>query len=107
MTAPMQITPEAVSAISTSMIGITQLLKFSGMPAKHAPLTLALLSSVVIMLWAYDQFVFDVIVSTSLVTMAASGVYGFTNRAVPPKEEPPPPVVQPTPPLVNAEGAPQ
>lgn len=80
----MDITPQAISAIGTSALGITQLLKFAGLPSKHAPPVLAVLSFGSVMMWVYKPFWFEVMVATSIVTMTASGVYGFATRGAQP-----------------------
>jgi hypothetical protein len=87
----MTITPEAISAITTSMIGITQLIKWAGVDTKHAPPILAVLSVSVVLLWVFAPFAFQVIVAASLVMMGASGVYGFATRQSKPPDAPPPP----------------
>lgn len=80
MNSEMMIAAEAVSAITVTVVGITQLVKWAGLPAKHAPLILAALSVSAVLLYVYKPFVYGIIVASTAIMMAASGIYGFANR---------------------------
>lgn len=89
------ITPQAIGAISTAMVGITQLIKWAGVDVKHAPPILAVLSLGAVLVYVFSQPVFDIIVAAGLVMMAASGVYGFANRTQLSPDHPAPPPAGP------------
>lgn len=80
MNVDMMIAAEAVSAITVTVIGITQIIKWAGVPVRFAPIILALLSVTSVLLYIYRPFVYGVIVASSIVMMGASGVYGFATR---------------------------
>lgn len=77
------ITPEAISGISTTMVGITQLLKWSGVDERHAPKVLAGFSLLIVLIWVFVPSLYQILVAASLVMMAGSGVYGFATRKTP------------------------
>jgi len=78
-----ELTPETIAAISTALVGVTQLVKWAGLPSKWAPPVLAILSTGAVLLYVYKPYIFQVAVASALVTMAASGVYGFATRVAP------------------------
>lgn len=78
---------EAVMSISTAVIGLTQLAKWGGVPAKAAPLTVALLSLLGVVFWGWSQpgaitrvHAWDFFSGWIVITMAAAGVFGFIRE---------------------------
>ncbi len=82
------ITPEAITGITVTAVGITQLVKWAGVGSEHAPRVLAGVSLGIVLMWVFTPSAYKVLVAAVLVMMGASGVYGFSTRQTP-KDTPP------------------
>ena len=81
----------AMVAVAALAFGITQYLKFSGLPDKWGPFIVVGVATVIVLLWVAGEYlengflgkplgyVFDV----ASVTFTAAGVYGFARSAGP------------------------
>lgn len=76
---------EAIAAVSISVVGITQLLKWSGVNDKLGPIVVLLLSAIGVAFWGWAQqdlqrsTAFEYFAGWVIVATSAAGVYGFTR----------------------------
>jgi hypothetical protein len=78
---------EAILSVTTAVVSLTQLAKWSGLPTKLAPLGVVLLSLLGVGFWAWTQggvsreLAFDYFAGWVSVAMASAGVFGFVREA--------------------------
>lgn len=77
----------AILSISTAVVALTQLVKWSGLPDHYGPIVVLALSALGVGVWAYSEsefsraLIFDLFTGWIVVAIAAAGVYGFTRAA--------------------------
>jgi hypothetical protein len=90
---------QAIAAIATSVVAMTQLAKWAGLDDRKAPVVVLLFSLAGVGLWAYSMgtftraLLFDYFAAWITVALSAAGVFGFTRSmpsAVTAMKEPPP-----------------
>ena len=79
---------EAIVAVSTTVVALTQLIKWMGLPERFAPLVVVILSTLGVFFWGLTQP--EMVTRTELwsyfagciaVATSAAGVFGFTQAA--------------------------
>lgn len=78
---------EAIATVSISVVSLTQLIKWSGLPDKWGPIAVMVLSLFGVIFWGWTQN--DLVRSTAfgyfagwiVIATSASGVYGFTRAS--------------------------
>lgn len=82
---------QAILAVSAAVVGLTQLIKWMGVPQSFRPALVLVISAFGVALWAYTQP--EMITRTELwsyfsgwiaVSTSAAGVFGFTQAATNP-----------------------
>lgn len=94
---PTALDASAILSISTAVVSLTQLAKWSGLPDHYGPIVVLVLSAVGVGVWAYSEsvfsraIVFDLFTGWIVIACAAAGVFGFTRahaesiiRTIPP-----------------------
>lgn len=80
-------TGEAIATVSISVVSLTQLGKWSGVPDKLGPVLVLLLSLFGVIFWGWSQGdfsrvnAFGYFAGWIVVATSASGVYGFTRAS--------------------------
>lgn len=78
---------QAIITISAAVIGLAQLLKWQGVPARLAPLVVFALSALGVVLWAFSQGTFErtqtfeYFAGWIAVATSAAGVFGFVRES--------------------------
>lgn len=76
---------EAIAAVSAAVVALTQLVKWSGLETKFAPISVLVLSAVGVGVWNYshpaDAQAFDLFAAWIVVATSAAGVFGFTRAS--------------------------
>lgn len=78
---------EAIIAVSAAVVGLTQIIKWAGLPDKWGPVGVLLISLIGIVIWAYSKgtieraVVFDYFAGWIAVSLTAAGIFGFTRAA--------------------------
>lgn len=79
---------EAIMVVSTSVVALTQLIKWMGLPVRFAPILIITLSAIGVCLWGYTRP--DMVTRIELwsyfagwiaVATSAAGVFGFSRAA--------------------------
>lgn len=79
---------QAIASVTIAVVGLTQIVKWAGIPDKGGPIAVMLISLAGVGLWGWSQgtFVrtqtFDYFAAWILVSTSAAGVFGFTRAAV-------------------------
>jgi len=78
---------EAIATISISVVSLTQLVKWAGLPDKLGPIAVLVLSMLGVIFWGWTQndiaraTAFGYFAGWIVVATSASGVYGFTRAS--------------------------
>lgn len=97
---------QAIIAVSAAVVGLVQLLKWSGLPDQRGPLAVLGLSAIGVTVWGFTKGSFDHTVAFDYfagwitVATSAAGIYGFTRSGaaslVATKDPPPGAGAEPT-----------
>lgn len=77
----------AIAAVTVPVVGMTQLVKWMGLPDRRGALVVPIISAVWVALYVYSRggysqaALFDVAAAWIVVTAAAAGVFGYTRAA--------------------------
>lgn len=78
---------QAIVAVSASVVALTQLAKWGGVPDKLGPIIVLLLSAVGVAFWGYSTGTFsrassfEYFAGWIAVATSAAGIYGFTRAS--------------------------
>lgn len=79
---------QAILAVSTTVVALTHLIKWIGLPKRFAPFVVIILSALGVLLWGYTQpdfvgreEIFSYVAGWISVTTSAATVFGFTRAA--------------------------
>jgi hypothetical protein len=75
----------AIGTVSIAVVGLTQLVKWGGVPDRYGPLAVLVLSILGTSIWAWSRgnferaTAFDYFAGGIIVAMSAAGIFGFTR----------------------------